>query len=145
MGTTLLERELKRGSAELLILALLEQRQRHGYELGQLITDRSEGAISFHIASLYPTLYRLEDKALVDAWASATPLHRRRLHRAATIEPARSSRSRLAGILPEARCAARLLRREPGFTMAAILTMALGIGATTTLFSVAYGVLLRPL
>jgi PadR family transcriptional regulator, regulatory protein PadR len=82
MGTTLLERELKRGSAELLILALLEQRQRHGYEIGQLITDRSDGAISFHIASLYPTLYRLEDKHLIDGrWVEKPGQRRRRYYR----------------------------------------------------------------
>ena len=82
MGTTALERELKRGSAELLILALLEQRQRHGYEIGQLIADRSEGAISFHVASLYPTLYRLEDKALIDGrWVEKAGQRRRRYYR----------------------------------------------------------------
>jgi transcriptional regulator len=82
MGTTLLERELKRGSAELLILALLEQRQRHGYEIGQLIADRSEGAISFHVASLYPTLYRLEDKGLIDGrWVEKAGQRRRRYYR----------------------------------------------------------------
>jgi PadR family transcriptional regulator PadR len=82
MGTTLLARELKRGSAELLILALLEQRQRHGYEIGQLITDRSAGAISFHIASLYPTLYRLEDKGLIDGrWVEKAGQRRRRYYR----------------------------------------------------------------
>ena len=82
MGTTLLARELKRGSAELLILALLEQRQRHGYEIGQLIADRSDGAISFHIASLYPTLYRLEDKALIEGrWVEKAGQRRRRYYR----------------------------------------------------------------
>src|SRR6266516_7196198 len=82
MGTTLLERELKRGSAELLILALLEQQQRHGYEIGQLIADRSEGAITFHIASLYPTLYRLEDKGLIEGrWVEKPGQRRRRYYR----------------------------------------------------------------
>jgi PadR family transcriptional regulator PadR len=82
MGTTLLERELKRGSAEVLILALLEQRQRHGYEIGQLIADRSEGAITFHIASLYPTLYRLEDKGLIEGrWVEKPGQRRRRYYR----------------------------------------------------------------
>jgi len=85
MGTTLLERELKRGSAELLILALLEQRQRHGYEIGQLIADRSEGAITFHIASLYPTLYRLEDKRLIEGrWVEKPGQRRRRYYRVTT-------------------------------------------------------------
>lgn len=66
MGITSLERELKRGSAELLILALLEEDERHGYQLGQLIAERSDGAITFHATSLYPTLYRLEDKGLIE-------------------------------------------------------------------------------
>ena len=82
MGTTLLERELKRGSAEVLILALLDERQRHGYEIGQLIAERSDGTISFHIASLYPTLYRLEDKGLIDGrWVERAGQRRRRYYR----------------------------------------------------------------
>ena len=82
MGSTPLERELKRGSAEVLILALLEQRQRHGYEIGQLITERSDGAITFHIASLYPTLYRLEDKGLIEGrWVERAGQRRRRYYK----------------------------------------------------------------
>jgi transcriptional regulator len=82
MGTTLLERELKRGSAEVLILALLDERQRHGYEIGQLIASRSDGTINFHIASLYPTLYRLEDKGLIDGrWVERAGQRRRRYYR----------------------------------------------------------------
>ena len=60
MGSTMLEREMKRGSAELLILALLEGRERHGYDIGKQIEEQSDGTISFHVTSLYPTLYRLE-------------------------------------------------------------------------------------
>jgi PadR family transcriptional regulator len=82
MAVSLLERELKRGSAEVLILALLEQRQRHGYEIGRLIEERSRGAISFHVASLYPTLYRLEDKELIDGrWVERSGQRRRRYYR----------------------------------------------------------------
>ena len=51
---------MKRGSAELLILALLEERERHGYDIGKQIDERSDGTITFHVTSLYPTLYRLE-------------------------------------------------------------------------------------
>ena len=77
-----LERELKRGSAEILILALLEERQRHGYEIGRLIGQRSDGAISFHIASLYPTLYRLEDRGLIEGrWVEKAAQRRRRYYR----------------------------------------------------------------
>ena len=82
MGISALERELKRGSTEVLILALLEQKPRHGYEIGRLIDERSEGAISFHIASLYPTLYRLEDKQLIEGrWVERAGQRRRRYYR----------------------------------------------------------------
>ena len=59
------DRELRKGSAEVLILALLEQRDRHGYEIAKLIDERSDGALKFHVASLYPTLYRLERRGLI--------------------------------------------------------------------------------
>ena len=82
MGTHLLDRELKRGSAELLILALIERRPRHGYEISQLIDRRSEGAISFHVASLYPTLYRLEHRGLIEGrWVEKAGQRRRRYYR----------------------------------------------------------------
>jgi transcriptional regulator len=82
MGASSLERELKRGSTEVLILALLEDRARHGYEIGRLIDTRSDGAISFHVASLYPTLYRLEDKGLIEGrWVERAGQRRRRYYR----------------------------------------------------------------
>jgi PadR family transcriptional regulator len=82
MASKLLDRELKRGSAELLILALVERRPRHGYEISQLIEQRSDGAISFHTASLYPTLYRLEERALLEGrWVEKAGQRRRRYYR----------------------------------------------------------------
>ena len=82
MGTTMLERELKRGSAELLILALLEERDRHGYDIGKQIDERSDGTISFHITSLYPSLYRLESKGLIEGrWVEKAGQRRRRYYR----------------------------------------------------------------
>ena len=77
-----LARELKRGSAELMILALLDQRERHGYDLARLIGERSRGAINFHVASLYPTLYRMEDKGLIEGrWVEKAGQRRRRYYR----------------------------------------------------------------
>ena len=74
--------ELKRGSTELLILALLEERPRHGYEIARLIDERSDGAITFHVASLYPTLYRLEDRGLIEGrWVERAGQRRRRYYR----------------------------------------------------------------
>ena len=86
MAIPLTDREVKKGSAELLILSLLEDRPRHGYEIGQLIELRSRGALRFSVASFYPLLYRLET-AGVDPWplggkARATPRRYYRLTRA---------------------------------------------------------------
>ena len=60
------ERDLKKGSAELVILSLVEARPRHGYELSKLIESRSEGVVRYNVASLYPLLYRLEQRKLLD-------------------------------------------------------------------------------
>jgi transcriptional regulator len=82
MATAALARELKRGSAELLILALLEERDRHGYDLARLIDQRSRGEITFHVASLYPTLYRMEDRGLIEGrWIEKAGQRRRRYYR----------------------------------------------------------------
>ncbi len=76
------DRELRKGSAETLILALLEERDRHGYEIAKLIGDRSDGAITFHVASLYPTLYRLERRGLIQGrWIEQAGMRRRRFYR----------------------------------------------------------------
>ena len=78
----MLEREMKRGSAELLILALLEDRERHGYDLGKQIEEKSDGTISFHITSLYPTFHRLETKGMIEGrWVEKAGQRRRRYYR----------------------------------------------------------------
>src|SRR5438093_12404027 len=75
-------RELKKGSAELLILSLLEQRARHGYEISKLIEQRSEGVLQFNVASFYPLLYRLEERGFIDGrWVEKTGQRRRRYYR----------------------------------------------------------------
>ena len=75
-------RELKKGSTELLVLALLEARPRHGYELGKLIESRSHGRLQFRIGSLYPILCRLEEKGLITGqWVEKCGERRRRFYR----------------------------------------------------------------
>jgi transcriptional regulator len=77
-----LDRELKRGSAELLILSLLEARPRHGYDLSKLIETRSDGQLKFHIDSLYPLLYRLEERGWIKGtWVEKADERRRRFYR----------------------------------------------------------------
>jgi transcriptional regulator len=74
--------EMKKGSAELLILALIEERARHGYEISKLIASRSDGALQFHVASLYPLLYRLEDRGWIEGrWVEKPGQRRRRYYR----------------------------------------------------------------
>lgn len=82
MSTQALDRELKKGSAELLLLALLEERPRHGYELARLIESRSQGTISFRVPSLYPMLYRLERRGRIEGrWVEKAGQRRRRYYR----------------------------------------------------------------
>jgi transcriptional regulator len=76
------DRELKKGSAELLILSLVESRARHGYEIGKLIETRSKGMLSFQVASLYPLLYRLEARGVIEGrWVEKAGQRRRRYYR----------------------------------------------------------------
>jgi transcriptional regulator len=76
------DRELKKGAAELLLLSLLDARARHGYELSKLIESRSGGKLVFHIDSLYPLLYRLEERGWIKgAWVEKPGERRRRFYR----------------------------------------------------------------
>ncbi len=77
-----LDRELKKGSAELLILSLVEPRPRHGYEIAKLIEQRSGGTLRFKVASLYPLLYRLEQRGwIAGRWVEKAGERRRRFYR----------------------------------------------------------------
>jgi transcriptional regulator len=70
---------LKKGSAEMLVLSLLEERARHGYEIAKLIEQRSNGVLTFHAASLYPLLYRMEGRKLIlGRWVERAGQRRRR-------------------------------------------------------------------
>ncbi|MDB4873775.1 MAG: transcriptional regulator, PadR-family [Gemmatimonadetes bacterium] len=77
----MLGNDLKKGSAEFLVLSLLEHERRHGYELNKLIESRSNGVLTFHIASLYPLLYRMEDRGwIVGRWVEKAGERRRRFY-----------------------------------------------------------------
>jgi PadR family transcriptional regulator, regulatory protein PadR len=75
-------RALQKGSAELLVLAILDGPARHGYELAQIIETRSDGRIKFQAATLYPLLYKLEKRGLVQGtWVEKAGQRRRRFYR----------------------------------------------------------------
>src|ERR1044071_10445415 len=82
IGSDILARELKKGSAELLILSLVEEQPRHGYDIGSLIEQRSRGVLRFNVASLYPLLYRLERRGwILGRWVEKSGQRRRRYYR----------------------------------------------------------------
>jgi PadR family transcriptional regulator PadR len=73
--------QLKKGSAELMILSLIEDQPRHGYDISKLIEQRSAGAVKFRVASLYPLLYRLEQRGWIDGrWVEKAGQRRRRYY-----------------------------------------------------------------
>ena len=81
MSLTPPDHEWKKGSAELLVLSLLEGHPRHGYDISKLIQARSDGALRFHVTSLYPLLYRLEKRGWVEGrWVEKAEQRRRRYY-----------------------------------------------------------------
>ena len=82
MSDPIQDADARKGSAELLILAALESGERHGYDISRVIAERSEGLLTFRAASLYPLLYRLEDRGLIEGrWRRAKGQRRRRVYR----------------------------------------------------------------
>src|ERR1700736_2978186 len=74
--------DMQKGGAEMILLALLEEGARHGYELAKLIEAQSDSQLQFHVASLYPMLYRLERKGLVEGkWVEKAGERRRRYYK----------------------------------------------------------------
>jgi transcriptional regulator len=81
MNPNVQDPEWKKGSAELLVLSLLEDQPRHGYDISKLIQMRSGGTLRFHVTSLYPLLHRLEKEGLIDGrWVEKADQRRRRYY-----------------------------------------------------------------
>jgi transcriptional regulator len=72
---------LKKGSAEMLILSLVDTRERHGYDIAQMIERESDGTLTFYAASLYPLLYRLEKREWITGRWVVSGGRRRRMYR----------------------------------------------------------------
>jgi transcriptional regulator len=73
---------IKRGTAELAILSVLETGELHGYEIARRIERETRGKLRFTLASLYPLLYRMEKRGWVRGeWQIAESGRRRRRYR----------------------------------------------------------------
>jgi PadR family transcriptional regulator PadR len=76
------QHDLKKGSAELMVLAVVEDRPRHGYDIARRIDEASDGLLRFHVASLYPMLYRMERRGWIQGrWIEKSGQRRRRYYR----------------------------------------------------------------
>jgi predicted permease len=82
---------------------------------------------------------------LIGEWVRRAPALRRRRGGRASVEPPSSGRSNVTGVVQDLRYAIRLIRRTPGPAIVSAMTMALGIAAATILFSITWGVLMKPL
>src|SRR5689334_7030081 len=73
---------VRKCSAEVLVLSMIERRARHGYEIAKRIEEQSQGVVRFHIASFYPLLYQLERRGLIKGrWIEKPGQRRRRYYR----------------------------------------------------------------
>jgi PadR family transcriptional regulator PadR len=73
---------IKRGTAELAVLSVLEDGPLHGYEMARRIEEQTQGSLRFTLASLYPLLYKLEKRGWVrGAWEISDTGRRRRCYR----------------------------------------------------------------
>jgi transcriptional regulator len=82
MGDPIVEAAARKGSAELLILAAIEDEPLHGYDIAREISRRSDGLLTFHVASLYPLLYKLEDRRWIQGrWVEKAGQRRKRCYR----------------------------------------------------------------
>ena len=86
--------ELKKGSVELLVLTLLEEEPRHGYQIGKLIESRSGGRLTFRVSSLYPVLARMEERGWVQGRWVEKGEQRLRFYRLTTSGEAALARQR---------------------------------------------------
>ena len=96
MGDPIAEAAARKGSAEILILAVLEEGQLHGYDIAREIARRSDGLLAFHVASLYPLLYRLEDRGwIAGRWVEKAGQRRRRCYRLTSVGKSVLAKQRL--------------------------------------------------
>src|SRR2546429_694283 len=126
--------ELLQGTLDMLILRTLQWGAQHGHGISVAIRASSADVLCVDHGSLYPALHRLREQGLLAAEWKMTENKREAWGWAV-----------LDRIVRDAKFAVRLLRKSPAFALTAIGVLALGIGATTAIFSVVRAVLLRPL
>src|SRR5688500_11334884 len=133
---------LRPGVARAFRLAL-RRRDRTRLEVREELAHHVEAAVDRLVALGVPP-----NEARAEALRRLGPLddlHTRLYHAAERREDRMHAREWLESMLQDGRLALRALRRSPGFALTAIATLALSVGATTTMFSAVDGVLLQPL
>ena len=73
---------IKRGTAELAVLSVLEGGAMHGYEMARRIERQTKGVLQFTLAALYPMLYRMEQRGWIrGTWETSSNGRRKRCYR----------------------------------------------------------------
>ncbi|HSR51767.1 MAG TPA: PadR family transcriptional regulator [Acidobacteriota bacterium] len=74
--------ELKKGTGEMLVLSVLAQKPRYGYDVAGQIDRLTAGTVSYKAASLYPLLYRMERRKWIEGrWIEKAGQRRRRYYK----------------------------------------------------------------
>lgn len=77
-----IERELMRGAGPIAVLTLLKGREMYGYELVEALATRTDGVLAMGQSTLYPLLYNLEAKGMIEAtWHEAESGRERKYYR----------------------------------------------------------------
>lgn len=101
---------LKRGTIELMLLTLLKEGDKYGYELSQTLEERSDGLFTIKESTMYPTLYRLQSKGLISDRQEKVGARRTRVYYH-TVEKVTKSSSTGSGAIASATASGEFVKK----------------------------------